>query len=68
MALTYQKVQIVPESYEIEKEKYKAEVPGQFRIEKYKVETKTERRDRYTAELISEDERRPGRGASVDCY
>ena len=65
-SLTYQKVQIVPESYEIEKEKYKAEVPGQFRIEKYKVETKTERRDRYSAELISEEEKRPGRGASVD--
>ena len=48
-------LQIVPESYQIEKQKYQQEVYGEFRIKRTEVETKTESPDRYSAPLISVD-------------
>ena len=67
-ALTYQFVQIVPESYEIEKEKYKPEVPGEWQIKRYSVESEREGRDRYTAELVSQKEKGGGSGATVTVF
>ena len=68
-ALTYQFVQIIPESYEIEKEKYKPEVPGEWQIEKIQRRVQRERVATVTPLNWSHKKRKTGgSGATVTVF
>ena len=55
-AISYEEVQIVPESYQIEKQKYQQEVYGEYFIIRTEVERREpESPDTYTAPLVSVD-------------
>jgi len=63
--LTYQFIDIIPETYEIERQKLRAEVPGEYSIIRYNVITETEPKETYTTALVSQKEKGGGKDATV---